>query len=124
MNNKLAFIKEYKELCKNYKVNINYNKKFILEDYDEESVNELVSDTCGKEIWELEQLKNMLEVSARHLEEDMYFILEKGRYGLIDGEIFDYEKGAVIREAFDDEIKIQNTIKLLYLKIKEIDKLL
>lgn len=124
MNNKLAFIKEYKELCKKYNVNINYNKKFILEDYDEESVNELVSDTCGKEIWELEQLKNMLEVSARHLEEDMYFILEQGKYGLIDGEIFDYEKREVIREAFDDEIKIQNTIKLLYLKIKEIDKLL
>ena len=124
MNNKLAFIKEYKELCKKYKVNINYNKKFILEDYNEDSVNELVLDTCGKERWELEQMKNMLEVSVRHLEEDMYFILEQGKYGLIDGEIFDYEKREVIREAFDDEIKIQNTIKLLYLKIKEIDKLL
>ena len=105
-------------------MNINYNKKFILEDYNEDNVNELVLDTCGKEIWELEQLKNMLEVSARHLEEDMYFILEQGKYGLIDGEIFDYEKREVIREAFEDEIRIQNSIKLLYLKIKEIDKLL
>ncbi len=122
MNNKLVFIKEYKELCKKH--NMNFNNEFVIEDYNEEKLNEIINKTYGKDIWEVKELKKQLETTIRYLEQDLDFILDNGKFGLIDGDIYDFEKEEVVREAFEDEVKLQNGIKFLYLRIKELNKLI